>query len=60
MKYGNCIDILCFKMGAEIGAHAISHLEKISDEGIGAMSSAKSVAVLLPTTAYMLRLVDKI
>ena len=42
-------------MGAELGAQAISHLEEISDEGIRAMAIVKSVAVLLPTTAYMLR-----
>ncbi|XP_039260499.2 putative imidazolonepropionase [Styela clava] len=44
------------EMGAELGAHAISHLEEISDEGIRAMALVKSVAVLLPTTAYILRL----
>lgn len=30
----------------------ISHLEQISDEGIKLMAEHKSVAVLLPTTAY--------
>ncbi|XP_032644410.1 putative imidazolonepropionase [Chelonoidis abingdonii] len=44
------------ELGGELGAQAISHLEEISDEGIAAMASAKCVAVLLPTTAYMLRL----
>ncbi|KAM7179722.1 putative imidazolonepropionase [Macrochelys suwanniensis] len=44
------------ELGAELGAQAISHLEEISDEGIAAMASAKCAAVLLPTTAYMLRL----
>lgn len=29
-----------------------SHLEQISDEGIQLMAEHKSVAVLLPTTAY--------
>ena len=43
-------------MGAEIGALAISHLEEISEEGIAAMSKARTVAVVLPTTAYILRL----
>jgi len=43
-------------MGAEIGARAISHLEEVSDDGLKAMSDAGTVAVLLPTTAYMLRL----
>ncbi|XP_065279403.1 probable imidazolonepropionase [Emys orbicularis] len=44
------------ELGAELGAQAISHLEEISDEGIAAMANAKCAAVLLPTTAYMLRL----
>ena len=29
-----------------------SHLEQISEEGIALMAEHKSVAVLLPTTAY--------
>ncbi|XP_048741055.2 probable imidazolonepropionase [Ostrea edulis] len=44
------------KMGAELGALAISHLEEISDEGITAMATSGSVGVVLPTTAYILRL----
>ncbi|XP_015668127.1 probable imidazolonepropionase [Protobothrops mucrosquamatus] len=44
------------ELGAELGAQAISHLEEISDEGIVAMAQAKCAAVLLPTTAYILRL----
>lgn len=44
------------QLGAELGARAISHLEEISDEGIQAMSAASVIAVLLPTTAYILRL----
>uniref|UniRef100_H0XB01 Probable imidazolonepropionase n=1 Tax=Otolemur garnettii TaxID=30611 RepID=H0XB01_OTOGA len=44
------------ELGAELGAQAISHLEEASDEGIVAMATAKCTAVLLPTTAYMLRL----
>ncbi|XP_062405293.1 probable imidazolonepropionase isoform X3 [Sardina pilchardus] len=44
------------EMGAELGALAISHLEEVSDEGIAAMATAKTAAVLLPTTAYILRL----
>ncbi|XP_054040402.1 probable imidazolonepropionase isoform X1 [Rissa tridactyla] len=44
------------ELGAELGARAISHLEEVSDEGIKAMARAKCAAVLLPTTAYMLRL----
>uniref|UniRef100_A0A8B9E0F1 Probable imidazolonepropionase n=1 Tax=Anser cygnoides TaxID=8845 RepID=A0A8B9E0F1_ANSCY len=43
------------ELGAELGAQAISHLEEVSDEGIAAIARAKCAAVLLPTTAYMLR-----
>ncbi|XP_036879004.1 probable imidazolonepropionase isoform X3 [Manis javanica] len=44
------------ELGAELGAQAVSHLEEVSDEGIAAMATARCSAVLLPTTAYMLRL----
>lgn len=45
------------QMGAsDLGAEAISHLEEVSDEGIQAMAKSGSVAVILPTTAYILRL----
>lgn len=44
------------ELGAEVGARAISHLEEVSDKGILAMAAASVVAVLLPTTAYILRL----
>ncbi|XP_076015861.1 putative imidazolonepropionase [Genypterus blacodes] len=44
------------QLGAELGALAISHLEEVTDEGIAAMAQAKTAAVLLPTTAYILRL----
>ncbi len=44
------------QMGAELGVRAISHLEEVSDAGIQAMARAGTVAVLLPTTAYILRL----
>ena len=43
-------------MGADIGALAISHLEEISDNGITRMAQSGSVGVVLPTTAYILRL----
>jgi len=43
-------------MGAEIGAQAISHLEEVSDAGLKAMADAGTIAVLLPTAAYVLRL----
>ncbi|CAI9537171.1 unnamed protein product [Staurois parvus] len=44
------------ELGAELGAHAVSHLEEISEEGITAIAAAKCSAILLPTTAYILRL----
>uniref|UniRef100_A0AC35TRY4 Probable imidazolonepropionase n=1 Tax=Rhabditophanes sp. KR3021 TaxID=114890 RepID=A0AC35TRY4_9BILA len=44
------------EMGASINAHAMSHLEEISDEGISAMAKSDTVAVLLPTTAIILKL----
>lgn len=44
------------ELGAELGALAVSHLEEISDEGISALAAAKCSAILLPTTAYILRL----
>lgn len=54
-KPGNYFMFPC-QLGAELGVRAISHLEEISDEGIQAMSVASVIAVLLPTTAYILRL----
>nr|XP_053653243.1 probable imidazolonepropionase [Cherax quadricarinatus] len=44
------------EMGASLGAEAMSHLEKISEEGIAAMARAGTVGILLPTTAHILRL----
>jgi imidazolonepropionase len=44
------------ELGAEVGAIAISHLEKISEEGIKQMAEKEICAVLLPTTAYVLRI----
>ncbi|XP_059489697.1 probable imidazolonepropionase [Neocloeon triangulifer] len=44
------------EMGASIGATAISHLEEISEQGIADMAANGSVAVILPTTAYTMRL----
>ncbi|KAK2859156.1 hypothetical protein Q5P01_003776 [Channa striata] len=44
------------QLGADLGALTISHLEEVNDEGIAAMAKAKTAAVLLPTTAYILRL----
>ena len=44
------------QLGAELQAHAVSHLEHISDEGMQAMAQVGCVGILLPTTAYILRL----
>eukprot|EP01132_Coremiostelium_polycephalum_P009148 gene9148-11214_t len=44
------------ELGGELGALAISHLEKVSEEGMIAMAKTPTFAVLLPTTAYILRL----
>eukprot|EP01100_Stratorugosa_tubuloviscum_P010836 TRINITY_DN4724_c0_g1_i2.p1 TRINITY_DN4724_c0_g1~~TRINITY_DN4724_c0_g1_i2.p1 ORF type:complete len:328 (+),score=148.28 TRINITY_DN4724_c0_g1_i2:367-1350(+) len=44
------------ELGGELSALAISHLEHISDEGIQSMLIRPTFAVLLPTTAYILRL----
>lgn len=50
------LTVLCVcQLGAELGALAISHLEEVTDEGIATMATAKTAAVLLPTTAYILR-----
>jgi len=43
-------------MGASLKAEAISHLEEISSEGMESMARESSIAVILPTTAYLLRL----
>ena len=44
------------EMGAHLGATAMSHLEEISPEGITAMAQSGSVAVVLPNTAFLLKL----
>ena len=44
------------QLAAELSAHAVSHLENVSETGIEAMAQAGVVGVLLPTTAYILRL----
>uniref|UniRef100_A0A8C4QT52 Probable imidazolonepropionase n=1 Tax=Eptatretus burgeri TaxID=7764 RepID=A0A8C4QT52_EPTBU len=44
------------ELAAELGAHAVSHLEEVSNDGISALVTAGCVAILLPTTAFMLRL----
>ncbi|ORC77178.1 putative imidazolonepropionase [Trypanosoma theileri] len=44
------------ELAGELEADAVSHLEHISDEGIVAMRKKPSFAVLLPMTAYVLRI----
>ncbi|CAJ0942226.1 unnamed protein product, partial [Mesorhabditis belari] len=44
------------EMGARLQVQAMSHLEEISDDGIKQMAQSGSVAVLLPSTAFLLRL----
>lgn len=39
-----------------LGARSVSHLEMVSDEGIAAMAAAATAAILLPSTAYLMRL----
>lgn len=40
---------------AEIGAHSVDHLLKISDAGISQMARAGTVGILLPGTSFYLR-----
>lgn len=44
------------ELAEELRAAAVSHLELVDDAGIAAMQRAGSIGVLLPTTAYILRL----
>jgi len=43
-------------LAAELHATAVSHCEHVSEEGMRQMAAANVAAVLLPTTAYMLRI----
>lgn len=42
------------ELAAELGAVAVSHLERVSDDGIRQMAEKNICAILLPTTAYVL------
>mmetsp|Transcript_40762 Transcript_40762/g.102609 ORF Transcript_40762/g.102609 Transcript_40762/m.102609 type:complete len:448 (+) Transcript_40762:147-1490(+) len=44
------------ELAGELGALAVSHLEHVSEAGIVAMAKRPTFAVLLPTTAYVLRI----
>ena len=46
----------CGELAGELKCRAVSHLEQVSDQGIAAMKESRTVAVLLPTTAYVLRI----
>lgn len=43
-------------LAEEVNARSVSHLEEIGDVGIAAMARTGTVGVLLPTTAFLLRL----
>ncbi len=52
-----CVRVcVCVQLAAEVGACAVSHCERVSEAGMVAMAQASVTAVLLPTTAYLLRL----
>jgi len=44
------------ELAGELGARAVSHLELVSRDGIAALAKRPSFGVLLPTTAYLMRL----
>jgi imidazolonepropionase len=44
------------EMAARVNAKSVSHLEFISEDGIKALSDNKIVAILCPTTLYLLKL----
>jgi imidazolonepropionase len=44
------------ELGGEMGALAVSHCEHVSPEGVAKMAVRPTAAVLLPTTAYVLRI----
>ena len=59
LKYLNLYFIFYVKQKSatgELGAQTVSHLEEVSSAGVEAMAACGSVAVVLPTTAYILRL----
>lgn len=48
--------LYCLELAGKLNSLAVSHLEEVSDEGIQGLAKRPSVAVILPTTAYILRL----
>ena len=50
------LSLLFLQLAEKVGALCVSHLEEVTDAGIEALSRAGIVAVLLPTTQYILRI----
>jgi len=46
----------CGELAGKLKCRAVSHLECVSDQGIRAMKESNTAAVLLPTTAFVLRI----
>jgi len=46
----------CGELAGMLKCRAVSHLEHVSGEGISAMAASCTAAVLLPTTAFVLRI----
>jgi len=44
------------ELAASLGARAVTHCEEISEQGIKDIAKSKTAAVILPTTAHILRL----
>jgi imidazolonepropionase len=44
------------ELAGKVGAHAVAHLEHVTPEGIAAMAAVDCFGVLLPSTAYVLRI----
>jgi imidazolonepropionase len=44
------------ELAGSLEAHAVAHLEHVTPEGIAAMAAVDCFAVLLPSTAYVLRI----
>jgi imidazolonepropionase len=43
-------------MGVKLKSKGVSHLEEISDHEIDLLSKSETVGILLPTTAFIMRL----
>jgi imidazolonepropionase len=46
----------CGELAGKLKCRAVSHLEQVSNAGIASMKESHTAAVLLPTTAYVLRI----